>query len=86
MFFITYFKEIILSISALVGLYLLKRNKSLTCENQVLAETSIEKDKVIHIQERVLNEAQNIDNLSADERIKRLYEYQNTTDSKNKSS
>lgn len=86
MFFITYFKEIILSISALVGLYLLKRNKTLTSENQTLTENNIEKDKVIHIQERVLNETQNIDNLNSDERIKRLYEYQKNKGSKNKSS
>jgi hypothetical protein len=73
MFFFSYLKEIILSITALVGLYLLKRNKTLTSENQVLAETNIEKDKVINIQQKVLDASEDIKSTDLDGNLDRLF-------------
>lgn len=72
MFFFSYFKEIILSITALVGLYLLKRNKSLTSENQALIEINIEKDKVINIQQKVLDASEDIKSTDLDGNLDRL--------------
>lgn len=72
MFLITYFKEIILSITALVGLYLLKRNKTLTTENQALNLETKEKDKVINVQNKVLEASANITHSDLDSSLDRL--------------
>lgn len=72
MFLITYFKEIILSISALVGLYLLKRNKTLTTENQSLNLETKEKEKVINVQNKVLEASSNITHSDLDANLERL--------------
>jgi len=72
MFFIAYFKEIILSITALVGVYLLKKNKTLSSENQALAETNIEQDKVINIQQKVLDVSEKVKPTDLDVNLERL--------------
>jgi coproporphyrinogen III oxidase-like Fe-S oxidoreductase len=65
-------KEIILSITALVGVYLLKKNKTLSSENQALAETNIEQDKVINIQQKVLDVSEKVKPTDLDVNLERL--------------
>lgn len=72
MFFITYFKEIILSITALVGLYLLKRNKTLSLENQALNLETKEQEKVINVQNKVMEASTNIQHSDLESSLDRL--------------
>ena len=72
MFLITYLKEIILSVGALFGLYLLKRNKTLTLENQELIDNNLQQDKLINIQTKVLDVSQNVKPTDLDVNLERL--------------
>lgn len=72
MFFITYFKEIILSITALVGLYLFKKNKTLTVENQELNLETKEQEKVINVQNKVMEASTNIQHSDLESSLDRL--------------
>lgn len=72
MFLIAYFKEILLGIGAFIAIYLFKRNKTLTSENQSLVENNIEKDKIINIQQKVLDVSENIEPTDLDNNLDRL--------------
>jgi hypothetical protein len=72
MFVITYFKEILLAIGAFFAVYLLKKNKALTLDNQILKENSIEQDKVINIQQKVLDVSENVKPTDLDVNLERL--------------
>jgi len=72
MFFIAYFKEILLAIGAFIAVYLFKRNKALTLDNQILKENSIEQDKVINIQQKVLDVSENVKPTDLDVNLERL--------------
>jgi hypothetical protein len=72
MFFIAYFKEILLAIGAFIAVYLFKRNKALTLDNQILKENSIEQDKVINIQQKVLDVSENVKPTDLDVNLDRL--------------
>lgn len=72
MFFITYFKEILFAIGTFIAVYLFRRNKALTLDNQILKENSIEKDKVINIQQKVLDVSENVKLTDLDANLERL--------------
>lgn len=72
MFLIAYFKEILLAIGAFIAVYLLKKNKALTLENKELTENNIEQDKVINIQQKVLDVSENIKPTDLDTNLDRL--------------
>ena len=72
MFFIAYFKEILLAIGAFIAVYLFRKNKVLTLDNQILKENSIEQDKVINIQQKVLNVSESVKPTDLDVNLDRL--------------
>lgn len=72
MFFITYFKEILLAIGAFIAVYLFRRNKTLTLENKGLTENNLEKDKVINIQQKVLDVSESVKLTDLDTNLERL--------------
>ena len=72
MFFIAYFKEILLAIGAFIAVYLFRRNKTLTLENKGLTENNLEKDKVINIQQKVLDVSESIKLTDLDTNLERL--------------
>lgn len=48
-------KSIVIAIIAFIGIYILRKNKTLTLENQTLTEDNNQKDKVINIQTKDIN-------------------------------
>lgn len=72
MFFIAYFKEILLAIGAFIAVYFFRKNKVLTLDNQILKENSIEQDKVINIQQKVLNVSESVKPTDLDVNLDRL--------------
>ena len=72
MFFIAYFKEILLAIGTFIAVYLFRKNKVLTLENKVLAENNIEKEKVINIQQKVLDVSESVKLTDLDTNLERL--------------
>ena len=72
MFFIAYFKEILLAIGAFIAVYLFRKNKVLTLDNQILKENSIEQDKVINIQQKVLDVSEKVKPTDLDVNLERL--------------
>ena len=72
MFFIAYFKEILLAIGAFIAVYLFRKNKALTLNNQILKENSLEKEKVINIQQKVLDVSESVKLTDLDVNLERL--------------
>jgi len=72
MFFIAYFKEILLAIGAFIAVYLFRKNKTLTLENKGLTENNLEKDKVINIQQKVLDVSESVKLTDLDTNLERL--------------
>lgn len=72
MFFIAYFKEILFAIGAFIAVYLFRKNKTLTLENKGLTENNLEKDKVINIQQKVLDVSESIKLTDLDTNLERL--------------
>jgi hypothetical protein len=72
MFFIAYFKEILLAIGTFIAVYLFRKNKVLTLENKGLAENNIEKEKVINIQQKVLDVSESVKPTDLDVNLERL--------------
>ena len=86
MLIFAYLKEIILGIVGFFALYLFNRNKTLKAEKELLQDNIKDQSKIISIKEKVLNETKNDHNLDSDERIKRLQQYKQNKNIKNKSS
>ena len=74
MFIFAYLKEILFAIGAFIVLLFFRKNKTLTLENKVLAEKNIEKEKVINIQQKVLNASEKIKHTDLDANLERLSE------------
>jgi len=72
MFFIAYFKEILLAIGTFIAVYLFRKNKTLTLENKGLTENNLEKDKVINIQQKVLDVSESVKLTDLDTNLERL--------------
>jgi len=86
MLIFNYIKEILLGVIGFIALYLFNRNKNLKEDNQTLKTNLTNQSKIVNIQERVLNETKDTQNLTSNERVKRLQQYQKTRINKNKSS
>ena len=71
-FLLANIKTIGIAIVAFIGVYILRRNKTLASENQALVETNLEKDKVINIQQKVLDVSQNVKPTDLDGSLDRL--------------
>ena len=65
-------KNIGIAIIAFIGVYILRKNRSLSIENQELNLSSKEKDKVINIQAKVLDVTENIPPTDLDNSLDRL--------------
>lgn len=65
-------KNIGLVIVAFFTIYILKRNKTLSTENIKLTEDNSQKDKVINIQNEVLDATEKIDPADLDTNLERL--------------
>lgn len=65
-------KNIIFIIIACFIVYLFRRNRALTLENKNLTENNFEKDKVINIQQKVLDVSENVKPTDLDSNLKRL--------------
>jgi hypothetical protein len=65
-------KNIGIAIIAFIGVYILRKNRSLSIENQELNLSSKEKDKVINIQAKVLDVSENIKPTDLDVNLDRL--------------
>lgn len=72
MFFIAYFKEILLAIGAFIAVYILRKNKTLTSENQELKDNKLQQDKIINIQTKVLDVSEKIKPTDLDVNLERL--------------
>lgn len=72
MLIFTYFKEIILGIVGCFVLYLMGKNKSLAKKNEELQTTNGENNKVINIQQKVLDVSENIKPTDLDGNLERL--------------
>ena len=72
MFFIAYFKEILLAIGAFIAVYILRKNKTLTSENQELKDNKLQQDKIINIQTKVLDVSKNVKLTDLDVNLERL--------------
>lgn len=71
-FIIGNIKNIGIEIIAFIGVYILRKNRSLSIENQELNLSSKEKDKVINIQAKVLDVSENIKPTDLDVNLDRL--------------
>lgn len=65
-------KNIGIAIIAFFGVYVLRKNKNLSIENQELNLSAKEKDKVINIQAKVLDVSENIKPTDLDVNLERL--------------
>ncbi len=65
-------KNIGIAIIAFIGVYILRKNRSLSIQNQELNLSSKEKDKVINIQAKVLDVSENIKPTDLDVNLERL--------------
>jgi hypothetical protein len=65
-------KNIGIAIIAFIGVYILRKNRSLSIQNQELNLSSKEKDKVINIQAKVLDVSENIKPTDLDVNLDRL--------------
>lgn len=65
-------KNIGIAIIAFIGVYILRKNRSLSIENQELNLNSKEKDKIINIQAKVLDVSENIKPTDLDVNLERL--------------
>ena len=65
-------KNIGIAIIAFIGVYILRKNRSLSIENQELTLNSKEKDKVINIQQKVLDVSENVKPTDLDVNLERL--------------
>lgn len=72
MLIFAYLKEILLSILGFFALYLFNRNKTLKVEKEVLEQNITTKDKVIDVQNKVMEATTNITHSDIGDSIDRL--------------
>ncbi len=65
---------VIIGIVTFFSIYILRRNAKLTIEKNELAQNNIEKEKVINIQQKVLNASEKIKHTDLDANLERLSE------------
>lgn len=72
MLFFTYLKEILLGIVGFFALYLFNRNKTLKVEKEQLQQDITTKDRVIDVQNKVMEATSNIEHTDLDSSLKRM--------------
>lgn len=72
MIFFTYLKEILLSITGFITIYLFNRNKTLKIEKEQLKQDITSKDRVIDVQNKVTEATNNIEHTDLNSSLKRL--------------
>ena len=72
MLFFTYLKEILLGITGFIALYLFNRNKTLKIEKEQLQQDITTKDRVIDVQNKVMEATSNIEHTDLDTSLERL--------------
>ena len=72
MLFFTYLKEIFLGITGFIALYLFNRNKTLKVEKEQLQQDITTKDRVIDVQNKVMEATNNIEHTDLDSSLERL--------------
>ena len=65
-------KNIGYAVAAFFTVYILKRNKDLSLENNNLTKDNLTKDKIVEIQDKVINVVQNTKPTDIDGNIKRM--------------
>jgi hypothetical protein len=65
---------VIIGIITFFSIYILRRNTKLTIEKNDLVQNNIEKEKVINIQQKVLNAREKIKHTDLDANLERLSE------------
>jgi hypothetical protein len=65
---------VIIGIITFFSIYILRRNTKLTIEKNDLVQNNIEKEKVINIQQKVLNASEKIKHTDLDANLERLSE------------
>ena len=72
MLFFSYLKEILLGITGFIALYLFNRNKTLKVEKEQLQQDITTKDRVIDVQNKVMEATSNIEHTDLDSSLERL--------------
>jgi len=72
MLFFAYLKEILLGIIGFFALYLFNRNKTLKIEKEQLQQDITTKDRVIDVQNKVMEATNNIEHTDLDSSLERL--------------
>ena len=72
MLFFTYLKEILLGITGFIALYLFNRNKTLKIEKEQLQQDITTKDRVIDVQNKVMEATSNIEHTDLDSSLERM--------------
>ncbi len=72
MLFFTYLKEILLGIVGFFALYLFNRNKTLKIEKEQLQQDITTKDRVIDVQNKVMEATSNIEHTDLDSSLERM--------------
>lgn len=72
MFMFSYLKEIILGIVGFLALYLFNRNKTLKAEKEILKHNIKTKDKVIDVQNKVMEATTSVTHSNIGDSIGRL--------------
>lgn len=72
MLFFTYLKEILLGITGFIALYLFNRNKTLKVEKEQLQQDITTKDRVIDVQNKVMEATSNIVHTDLDSSLERM--------------
>lgn len=72
MLFFTYIKEILLGITGFIALYLFNRNKTLKVEKEQLQQDISTKDRVIDVQNKVMEATSNIEHTDLDSSLERM--------------
>lgn len=74
MFALTYLKEIILGIVGFLTLYLFNRNRTLKAEKEALTGIITNKDKIINVQNKVMEVSTGVERTDISSSIDRLSE------------
>ena len=69
-------KNIGFAIAAFFTVYILKRNKDLSLKNNNLTQDNLQKNKILNIQQKVLDVSQNTKSVNLDDNIKRMQDGQ----------
>ena len=75
-FLLSNIKNVGYMVVAFFTVYILKRNKDLSLENNNLTQDNLQKDKILDIQAKVLDVSENTKSVNLDDNIKRMQDGQ----------